>query len=142
MLESFRNIPLIGSWLWLIGLFILAVILLSMKNWYGPGSNPMGRTVYTGLRLGTWLTLAAIIALVLLFIPAGPWFVFALFPIAYATPPLFMLATALGLIFGVWKHRLEFIDRQLKKIIVAIAVLIVVGVAWLVAALRWIDTPI
>ena len=56
--------------------------------------------------------------------------------------PLFMLTTALGLVIGARKNRLYFIDGQLTKIIVAIAVLIVVGVAWLVVALHWIDTPI
>lgn len=142
MLESFRNILLHGSWVWPIGLIMLAVSLLRSKDSGAPGTDPMGRTINAGLRVGTLLTLGGLVALVLASTAAGPWLVFVIFPVAYATPPVFMLTTALGLIIGIWKNRRDFIGRQLTKIFVAIMVLIVVGTAWLVLALHWLDTPI
>ena len=142
MLESFRNILLhVGSWLWPFSLLILAVTLLGMKDWDVPSSGPVRRTVYTGLRIGTWLTIGGLITLVLVFIPAGPFIVFVLFPVAYAAPAVFMLTTALGLTIGVWKNRREFKGRQLINVLAVIMVLIAVGTAWLSVALRWIDEP-
>jgi hypothetical protein len=77
----------------------------------------------------------------LAFVPAGPWMVFVIFPIAYATLPAFLLATALGLIVGAWANRARLSARQLLMTLLVVLLLIANGAAMMVVALEWVNEP-
>ncbi len=141
-LEVFKSILMgIGPLLWAGGLIALLVWLQVKKAWLEPGTDPVRRTAYIGLRTGTWLTLGGLIVLFLSFIPAGPWMVFVLFPVAYATPSAFLLSTALGLIIGAWTNRDRLNGSQFVATLGVILLLIALGTASLIVALRWINEP-
>lgn len=142
-LEMFRiGLLGVGPALWLVGLTLLFMWLSANKAWSRPDASPLRRAAYTGLRTGAWLTIGGLVALVIVSIPAGPWMIFLLlFPVAYATAPVFMLTTALGLVIGVIKNRDRLSGSQLVTVCTAILVLGVLGTASLIVALRWIDEP-
>jgi hypothetical protein len=142
LLEMFKGGLLgLGPVLWVGGLIALIAWLRRKKAWLAPTADPARRTAYIGLRTGTWLTVAGLIVLVLAFVPMGPWMVFVLFPIAYATPPAFLLATALGLVVGAWANRKRLSARQLLVTLVVVALLIVNGAAMMIVALDWVNEP-
>ena len=131
----------VGPVLWIGGLIGLALWLRRRKAWLEAGADPVRRTAYIGLRTGTWLTIGGLIVLVLAFVPMGPWMVFVLFPIAYATPPAFLLTTAFGLIVGAWMNRDRLSRRQLATTLAVVLMLIAFGASALIVALRWINEP-
>jgi WD40 repeat protein len=141
-IEIFKGILMtVGPLLWPAGLIALLVWLRRRKGWRETDADPLRRTAHIGLYTGTWLTLGGLFVLVLAFVPMGPWMIFVIFPIAYATPPAFLLATALGLIAGAWKNRGRLSGRQLATTLAVVLLLIAAGTASMVVALRWINEP-
>ena len=132
----------VSLWLWPLGLIVFFWFRAGLKSWSEAGANPMQRTIYMGLRAGPRLTLIAFIVLSLALIPLWPWSIFYLVhAFAWATPPVFMLSTAIGLIAGVARNRHQISGPERQKIIATILALVTVGAVWLIVVLPWFPEP-
>ena len=132
----------VSMWLWPLGLIVFFWFRAGLKSWTEPGADPTRRTIYMGLRIGPWLMLIAFFVLFLALIPLWPWSIFYLIlAFAWATPPVFMMSTAIGLIAGFARNRDQISGPERKKVIAAILALIMVGSVWLIVVLPWFPEP-